>query len=113
MVTEVISASRPSALRRASEVVRAGGVVAFPTDTVYGVGATPWLDSAVRRLYTVKERPGSKAIPLLLANADYLKRVAILVPSYSQAIDAFWPGGLTLILPKAMSVSEVVITTRI
>ncbi|MCJ7739243.1 MAG: L-threonylcarbamoyladenylate synthase [Anaerolineae bacterium] len=108
MVTEIIGASHPSALRRASEVVRAGGVVAFPTDTVYGLGATPWLDSAVRGLYAIKERPDSKAIPLLLSSADHLERVAALVPSCRQVIKAFWPGGLTLILPKTMSVSEVV-----
>jgi len=108
MVTEIVGATHPSALRRASEVVQAGGIIAFPTDTVYGVGATPWLDSAVRRLYAVKERPESKAIPLLLASADHLERVAIPAPSCWRVIEAFWPGGLTLILAKTAAVSEAV-----
>jgi len=107
-VAQIISASHPSALRCAAEVIRVGGVVAFPTDTVYGVGATPWLDSAIQRLYTVKARPDSKAIPLLLASAEHLEKVAVLVPSCAQVIDLFWPGALTLILPKTSSVSEMV-----
>jgi L-threonylcarbamoyladenylate synthase len=105
-MTEIVSATHPDVLKRAAEVVRAGGVIAFPTDTVYGIGATPWLEGAVARLYDVKKRVRSKSIPLLLAGADYLDEVAVPEPSCRRVIEAFWPGGLTLIFVKTARVSS-------
>jgi len=87
--------------------LRRGLVVAFPTDTVYGVGAHSGLPGGIRRLYEVKRRSRSKAIPLLIADADELEDVALDVPSLARELAGeFWPGGLTLILAKSPSVSD-------
>ena len=108
MVAEILRATHPDVLHRASEVLRSGGLVAFPTDTVYGLAAMPWLDRAVQRLYVVKRRSESKAIPLLLSGADHLDRVALRASVCQRVIEAFWPGGLTLVFAKTRRVSEVV-----
>jgi len=107
-VAEILCATHPDALRRASEVVRSGGLVAFPTDTVYGLSAMPWLDRAVQRLYVVKSRSESKAIPLLLSSADHLDTVVLRASVCQRVIETFWPGGLTLVFAKTGRVSEVV-----
>ena len=67
--TAILPADHPEALDRAVHVLEAGGLVAFPTDTVYGIGAHAFRSEAVLQLYRAKRRPLSKAIPLLLADA--------------------------------------------
>jgi L-threonylcarbamoyladenylate synthase len=108
MRTEIVRAESEDALRRAVAVLRAGGLVAFPTDTVYGVAALPWDEGAVNRLYEAKERPAQKAIPLLISDAGQLSRVAILPPQFAALSARFWPGGLTLVLPKTACVPDAV-----
>jgi L-threonylcarbamoyladenylate synthase len=108
MGAEMIYADSESTRRRAAEVLKAGGVVAFPTDTVYGVAALPWDENAVARLYEAKQRPADKPIPLLLSDTAQLLRVATLVPEFSVLPTRFWPGGLTLVLPKTEIVPKVV-----
>ena len=104
MKTEVIHARSKGAQHRLVAVLEAGGLVAFPTDTVYGVAAVPWLVGAVARLYEAKQRPSSRPIPLLLSDVGQLNRVAILPPGFERPFKKlsarFWPGGLTLVLPK-------------
>jgi L-threonylcarbamoyladenylate synthase len=108
MKTEVIRAQNRDAIRRAVAALNAGGLVAFPTDTVYGLAAYPWNQEAVRRLYQVKERPKELPIPLLLSNAGEIDRVAVFAGPCRQLPERFWPGALTLVLPKKASVSDVV-----
>jgi len=112
MDTEVIRSKRKQALRRAVDVLKRGGLVAFPTDTVYGVAAMVWDAEAVRRLYAAKERPEDRAIPVLLSDADLLVRVATLPDRFEHQVELlvnrFWPGGLTLVLPKVEAVPDVV-----
>lgn len=87
-------------IARAAAMIRAGEVVAFPTDTVYGIGGHAWNPDAVQRLYAVKERPAGKAIALLISGLDQLVEVSdYSSPSLGQLASRFWPGGLTLILP--------------
>jgi len=91
----------------AAEVLRAGGIVAFPTDTVYGVGAHAFLPHAVQRLYTAKVRPPDKAIPLLIADASLLPYVAQEIPPIACELAArFWPGALTLVMRRTAMVSD-------
>jgi L-threonylcarbamoyladenylate synthase len=99
----------PAALDRAAALLRAGELVAFPTDTVYGVGAIVWDAGAVGKLYTVKLRVLDKAIPVLLADpadvvlvARDLPRTALRIAQY------FWPGPLTLVVPRAERVPDEV-----
>jgi len=109
--TEVLPASDVN-VARAIEVLKAGGLVAFPTDTVYGVAALPWDVDAVTRLYEAKQRPSDRPIPLLLSDADQLSRVATLPPQFGHPFRRlrarFWPGGLTLVLPKTQIVPDAV-----
>jgi len=108
MKTEIVQAGDKNALHRAVEALRVGGLIAFPTDTVYGVAALPWDVDAVARLYVAKQRPQSLPIPLLLSDADQLDRVATLAPEFAPLTERFWPGGLTLVLPKTAAVPDVV-----
>jgi len=102
--TEIIQASRGDARARALAVLESGGLVAFPTDTVYGLAADPWNERAVRSLYQVKARPKTLPIPLLLSSPAEIERVAVLLEMCSRLPVRFWPGGLTLLLPKRESV---------
>ena len=63
--TLLLPAGQPEALRQAADSLRAGGLVAFPTDTVYGLGALVWNEASIAQIYAAKERPPEKAIPIL------------------------------------------------
>lgn len=98
---KTIAASGPDSLQVALDVLRSGGLVCYPTDTVYGLGAGANDDSAVRRLYSVKERPADKPLPLLLADVEQVQTVAADVTPQARALMAsFWPGALTIVLRR-------------
>jgi len=108
MMTAVLSADE-TAIRRAIQVLKGGGLVAFPTDTVYGVGAHVFMPEAVAKLYTAKMRPRDRAIPILLAGAEDIALVAEEIPEVAwELMERFWPGGLTLVLPKKAAVPDMV-----
>ena len=93
---------QPAAFEHAVGLLRAGELVAFPTDTVYGVGALAWDAGAVAKLYAAKLRPADKAIPILLADPADVELVARdLPPAGRRLAERFWPGPLTLVVPKA------------
>ena len=97
------------ALNAAAEVLHHGGLVAFPTDTVYGVAAMVFVEDAVERLFAAKGRDRSKAIPILLAQMRDMTRVAQRVPPAAwQLAGAFWPGALSIVLPKSPFVPDIV-----
>ena len=101
--------THPEDIRRAVEALHRGQVIAFPTDTVYGVGAHAFLPQAVEQLYVAKQRPRDKAIPLLLPDLDALADVAASIPDAAYALaEHFWPGALTLILRRTSVVPNVV-----
>ena len=95
-------------INQAIATLRDGGVVAFPTDTVYGVGVDPFQPEAVRKLYQIKGRPIDKPIPILVGSINDVERVAQnLPPTFSQLAERFWPGGLTLIVEAKSLPPEV------
>lgn len=109
MDTLIVSVSSPEALPRALEILRGGGLAAFPTDTVYGVGALAFNVAAVESIYAVKGRPNEKAIPVLLGSADDLAKVTASVPERALTLaTCFWPGPLTLVVPKHPGLPEAV-----
>jgi L-threonylcarbamoyladenylate synthase len=109
MKTEIILAQDPLSLTRALEVLGKGGLVAFPTDTVYGVGAMAFDRKAVESIYTAKDRPGEKAIPILIGDVEDLKKVCPGLPELALKLAGrFWPGPLTLVVPKHPELSEAV-----
>ena len=90
-------------------ILRQGGIVAYPTDTVYGLGACINIQQAVERIYQVKNRSRSMALPLLLADASQINEVARSVsPLAWQLVDKFLPGALTIVLHKSQSVPGIV-----
>jgi L-threonylcarbamoyladenylate synthase len=109
MKTEVLPTSDPNVLRYAGDVLRYGGLVAFPTDTVYGVGALAYHREAVMRLYTVKGRSTDKAIAVLVGREADLAQVASeLTPAARRLVEKFWPGSITLVVPKHPNLPEAV-----
>ncbi|HUT15579.1 MAG TPA: L-threonylcarbamoyladenylate synthase [Anaerolineae bacterium] len=108
MMAEVLKASDVNSVRRAVEVLRRGEVVAFPTDTVYGLGAHHLIASAVEKLYVIKRRDRGKAIPLLIAGREDLAEVASQVPDVAWRLaERFWPGPVTIVLPRAPGLLSV------
>jgi len=107
--TRVLPAGDPGTIRLAQRLLRSGQIVAFPTDTVYGIGAHAFQAEAVAGLYAVKDRPETKAIPVLVAQMEDLTRVALGIPPVAwELVERFWPGGLTLVLPCAQALPAVV-----
>lgn len=96
-------------LAQAIAVLKRGGIVAYPTDTVYGLGCNAFDTSAVERVFKAKERKPGMALPLLLADTGDISGVAQDVPSLAHELaKAFWPGGLTLVLKKRPNVPDIV-----
>jgi len=107
--TEILAAHVASSVERAAKLLLSRQLVAFPTDTVYGVGAPVFDAASVAAIYVAKDRPPEKAIPVLIADEADLVRVTNAVPEGARAlISHFWPGGLTLVLPKRPDVPEIV-----
>ena len=93
----------------ASILLREGGVVAFPTDTVYGLGASVYNHAAVSTLFVIKNRSRDQGVPALIASESQLSEVASDVPDAAYALaERFWPGGLTLVLPRNPNVPALV-----
>jgi L-threonylcarbamoyladenylate synthase len=112
MKTEILSADSPEAISVALEILGSGGLVAFPTDTVYGVGALAFDEKAVESIYAAKERPVEKAIPVLIGDQIDLSTVAEDIPMLATKLIArFWPGPLTVLVPKKPSLPAVVSAT--
>lgn len=93
----------------AIRVLQRGGLVAMPTDTVYGLAANAADDQAVRRVFAAKERPLDNPLPLLIASAAQLTTIARQIPQTAwELAEQFWPGPLTIVLPKSPLVSNLV-----
>lgn len=94
---------------RAIEILKSGGIVVYPTDTVYGLGCNVFDSEAVQRIYRMKRRPLHLPLPVLVADVIQLHVVVKSVPEIARFLmNRFWPGGLTLVLPKKVSVPSIV-----
>lgn len=112
MKTDIISATSSNATTRALRILHAGGLVAFPTETVYGVGALAFNGMAVESIYTAKDRPIEKAIPVLIGDSADLDKVARSIQSTALKLAArFWPGPLTILVPKKPTLPESISVT--
>lgn len=99
MKTRTISTDHPQAIPQAQEIIKDGGIVAFPTDTVYGIGVSALDNQAILRLFRVKRRSQEKAIPILAADFEDVGMLTRhLNPPTRKLMEAFWPGPLTLVL---------------
>jgi L-threonylcarbamoyladenylate synthase len=107
------AAPDPQAIAEAAAVLRAAGLVAFPTETVYGLGANALDAAAVQRVFAAKERPAADPLIVHLADVHDLPLVAAQVPPAAERLArAFWPGPLTLIMPRAAAVPPEVSAGR-
>ena len=96
-------------IKAAVDVLGNGGVAAIPTDTLYGLAACAFDESATMKVYTLKGRPDGMALPLLLSDAKDALRCAVEVPERALPLmERFWPGALTLVLRKSAAVPDVV-----
>src|SRR5215470_11265962 len=98
-----------ASIARAAASLRAGDLIAFPTETVYGLGADASRAEAVRKIFTTKGRPVDHPVIVHLHGADEIENWARAVPSGARKLaEAFWPGPLTLILPRGANVADAV-----
>jgi L-threonylcarbamoyladenylate synthase len=116
-VTKVMPDKPPLDIQQQIEkgisILRQGGLVAYPTDTVYGLGACISLPQAVKKVYKIKERPWNMSLSLLLADTSQLTKTAALVPPTAwPLIHSFLPGALTIVLPKSSSVPDAITAGR-
>ncbi|NQS96966.1 MAG: threonylcarbamoyl-AMP synthase [candidate division Zixibacteria bacterium] len=105
----MFTAEHNSLIDGAVQFLRRGGVIAFPTDTVYGLGVDPHDDKAVKRLFEIKVRSKGKAVPLMIRGAGDLNLVAESIPASAKLlIKKHWPGPLTIVLSKSEKVSPLI-----
>ncbi len=108
MITQLLPAT-PENITEAAEILCRAGLVAFPTETVYGLGANALDQAAVARIFAAKERPSTDPLIVHLSGLDQLSRVARAIPPAAQTLaEAFWPGPLTLVLPKQPHIPPLV-----
>lgn len=101
-MADVVSMADSAALERAAAIVRAGGIVAVPTETFYGLAADASNAAARARIYEIKGRPGTMALPLVAASVEQVAAlVGPLDPRSARAAARFWPGPLSLVLPAS------------
>lgn len=99
-MTAPIVPDDPGGWATAIETLRAGGVVALPTDTVYGICVALDTPRGVERLFEIKRRPPDKGIMLLLESADQAPGIGMMTPAAAALAGACWPGGLTVVVPQ-------------
>jgi L-threonylcarbamoyladenylate synthase len=96
-------------LQHTVDILKNGGIIAYPTETFYGLGAKFDLEDSLKKLYDIKQRPGKKAMPLIIGDKGLLPIVAVSVNSIAILLmNSFWPGPLTLIFPARENLSEYI-----
>ena len=85
-------------IRKSVEIIENGGVIIFPTDTVYGIGCNPYDANAVKKIYEIKSREKIKSLPVLASSIQIVKQISIIDEFTENIIKKYWPGPLTLIL---------------
>ena len=109
MKTEIIPANE---IQAALKILQNGGIVAFPTDTVYGLGALAFNNNAIESIYEAKNRPIEKAIPILIGDLSDIDKIADEIPNMAlRFASRFWPGSLTCIVPKTQTLPLAVSAT--
>jgi len=104
-----IDIKHPGSLKETKDMLSAGKILAFPTDTVYGIGCTVTHTASVRRMYAIKGREFQKAIPILIGDIRQLELITKHINTCAtQLADHFWPGALTLIIEKNQDIPEII-----
>ena len=107
--TRIINADDEDGFNKAAAAIKNGKLVAFPTETVYGLGANAFDSRAVERIFEAKGRPNDNPLIVHISNIDYLNNLVIEIPSNAKKlIENFWPGPLTLVLKKSGMVPDII-----
>lgn len=102
IVRNVENKDNKEAIREAAGLLREGKLVAFPTETVYGLGGSGWMEEAASKIYEAKGRPSDNPLILHIGSMEMIDEIASCVPGPAKkAMEVFWPGPLTVILPKS------------
>lgn len=101
---ELLQSADPQVI---AKILSEGGIVIFPTDTVWGIGCVYDNPDSISRLYKIKNRQPDKPTSLLLPNKSWLRRLAKVKPDQVKIINKFWPGALTVVLPADSSISNL------
>ncbi len=108
MITKRISIHTDAVIPIAVEVLRNNGVIAFPTDTVFGLGANVWNAEAIRKLFRIKGRDFNKAIAVLIGSFDQMQEIVASYPPLAKNLaDRFWPGALTILMKRAPKLPNI------
>ncbi|MBU1136896.1 threonylcarbamoyl-AMP synthase [Patescibacteria group bacterium] len=94
-------------IQKAIEVLKRGGGVIYPTDTVYGLGVDALNIKAIERLFKIKKRPGTKPVPIIVRDIDMAKKYAYINRAKEKILNSVWPGKVTVILPKRDAAPDV------
>ena len=85
-------------IKKSVEIIENGGIIVFPTDTVYGIGCNPYDANAVKKIYQIKSREKIKSLPVLASSIEIVKQISTIDEFTEKIIKKYWPGPLTLIL---------------
>ncbi len=105
-----VNSQRPeeSAVKRAAQLIKCGGVIVYPTDTLYGLGANALNPQAVLRIFKIKDRSPDQPLPVVVSNLKMAEQLASVDDKARKLIAAFWPGALTLVMPKKPTIPSAV-----
>ena len=95
------------AIQTAAQIVEEGGVIVYPTDTVYGLGCDPFNDEAVKRIFEIKSER-NKPLPILASDVEEIEKIAQVTEKHLRLVKRFWPGPLTVVLPKKPTLPNAV-----
>jgi len=95
-------------IREASKIVKNGGLIVYPTDTVYGLGCDPFNVRAVKRVFKVKGERKDKPLPILASDIKFIEKIAYINEKAKKIAEGYWPGPLTLVVPKKPVLPSIV-----
>lgn len=105
----IIKAVTEESISQAAEILKQGGIVAFPTDTVYGLGAICTDEEAVKKIFAAKGRDEGKPLSILVSSIEQAEKIALEIPEKAKRLmEKYWPGALTVVLKKRPEISETV-----
>ena len=113
MQTLILPADKPAAIESAVALLKEGEIIAFPTDTVYGLASDAFHAPGIIKLFEAKGRDSNKAISILIGSNDQIKSVTNHMTKLARKLtERFWPGGLTVIVPRKETLPELISTTK-